>query len=310
VRAVHYINQFFSGIGGEVRADNAPEARLGPVGPGRALQRALGSSAEVVATVTCGDGRFADRAEETAPVVLALIEQFAPDIVVAGPAFAAGRYGLACGRVCLDVTQRLGLPVVTGMHPENVAVELYRRDVLIVPTAATVLGLEEAIERMAGLALKAGRGEPLGPPTVEGYLPQGRRMNSRVDRSASERALEMLLARLRGEPFTSEIPLPRYDRVAPPAALTDLTRARLALVTECGLVPPGNPDRLEWTRARKWLRYSLAGKMDLATGDYEIVHNGYDASFGLEDPNRLLPLDAVRELDSGGRSDPCWTHIT
>jgi glycine reductase len=186
------------------------------------------------------------------------------------------------------------------MHPENAAVEIYRRDVLIVPTTATAVGLEGAIERMARLAIKVGRGEPLGPPRVEGYLPQGRRMNSRVERSASERALEMLLARLRGESFTSEIPLPRYDRVDPPPGLADLTKAGLALVTECGLVPSGNPDRLEWTRASKWLRYGLAGKTDLATGEYEIVHSGYDASFGLEDPDRLVPLDAVRELEQRG----------
>jgi hypothetical protein len=36
------------------------------------------------------------------------------------------------------------------------------------------------------------------------------------------------------------------------------------LVTEGGLVPRGNPDRLEWVRATRWLAYSLAGVDDLA----------------------------------------------
>jgi glycine reductase len=71
---------------------------------------------------------------------------------------------------------------------------------------------------------------------------------------------------------------------------------RLALVTECGLVPPGNPDRLEWVRASTWLRYSLHGAQDLARGDYEVAHGGYDAAFALEDPDRLVPVDALREL--------------
>src|SRR2546427_4344980 len=212
MRAVHYINQFFAGLGGEVRADSPPEARPGPVGPGRILQRALSGSAELVGTVVCGDGRFADRTEETAPVVLALIGQFAPDIVMAGPAFTAGRYGLACGRVCTDVSQHLGCPAVTAMHPENAAVEIYRRDVLIVPTTSTAVGLEDAIEGMARLALKVGRGEPLGPPAVEGYLAQGSRRNSRAEPSGRERALEMPLGRGRGEPLTREVPPPRYDR--------------------------------------------------------------------------------------------------
>ena len=83
------------------------------------------------------------------------------------------------------------------------------------------------------------------------------------------------------------MPLPRYERIPPPAAVADPARMRLALVTECGLVPPGNPDRLEWVRASKWLTYRLDGKQDLARGDYEVAHGGYDAAFAVEDPDRL-----------------------
>jgi glycine reductase len=300
MRIVHYINQFFAGVGGEEKAEAPPEARAGAVGPGRALQQALGADAEVAGTVICGDGRFADRMEETAAEVLALIEKFAPDVVVAGPCFNAGRYGLACGRVCAEVTARLGRPAVTGMYPENAAVEVYRRDVLIVPTGATAASMSEAVRLLARLALKLGRGEPLGPAAVEGYLPRGKRMNARVEGSASVRALDLLLARLRGGPFTTEVPLPRYDAVIPPPPIADPARIRLALVSECGLVPPGNPDRLEWVRASKWLKYSLAGRADLPPGQYEVVHGGYDSARALEDPDRLLPVDALRELERRG----------
>src|SRR5438046_892507 len=82
------------------------------------------------------------------------------------------------------------------------------------------------------LALRLGRGEPLGPAAVEGYLPRGRRMNAWAPVSASERALRLLLGRLRQEPLTTEVELPRYDRVAPPPPIADPTRMRLALVTE------------------------------------------------------------------------------
>ncbi len=300
MRVVHYVNQFFAGIGGEDQANAPPQARPGPVGPGVALQQALGVDAEIVGTVICGDGRFADHEEDTAPAVLALIESFAPDVVVAGPAFSAGRYGLACGRVCRDVERLQGRPAVTAMHPENAAVELYRGDVVIVPTAAAALGMQDAVTALARVTLKLGRGEALGPASVDGYLPRGRRLNARTDASASARALDMLLTRLRGEPFTTEVPLPRYDRVTPPTAIADATRMRLALVTEAGLVPPGNPDRLEWVRATKWLKYPLGAKRDLEAGDYEVVHGGYDAAFAMQDPDRLLPLDAARELERLG----------
>jgi glycine reductase len=253
----------------------------------------------VVSTVVCGDGLFADRPDEIAPRVLGLIEAFAPDVVVAGPAFGAGRYGLACARVCADVTARLGRPALTGMHPDNAAVAVHR-DQIIVPTASSALGMPAAMTAMARLALRLGRGEPLGPADEEGYLPRGRRLNVRAARSASDRALDMLLARLGGAAAATEVPLPRYDRVPPPPAVVDLRRARVALVTEGGLVPRGNPDRLEWVRASRWLSYSLAGVEDLTGIEHDVIHGGYDAAWVREDPDRLLPVDVLREMVASG----------
>lgn len=299
MRIVHYLNQFFAGMGGEDKADTPPQAMPGVIGPGRALQQALGSEAEIVGTVVCGDGLFADRMEQTAPEVLKLIGSFAPDVVVAGPAFNAGRYGLACGRVCADVTRHLGKPTVTGMFKENAAVELHR-ELLIVPTAATALGMKEVMPVIARLVLKLGKGEPLGSAATEGYFPRGRRINERVEGSASSRALELLLARLRRQSFTTELQLPKYEKVAPPAAVADLSRTRLAIVTESGLVPLGNPGRLEWVRASKWFKYSIGGKKRLNPGEYEVIHSGYDAAHTLADPNRMVPVDAVRELVQRG----------
>ena len=39
IKIVHYINQFFAGIGGEEKADIKPEVREGVVGPGAALKQ-------------------------------------------------------------------------------------------------------------------------------------------------------------------------------------------------------------------------------------------------------------------------------
>ena len=58
-RVVHYINQFYAGIGGEEKADHKPEICEAVVDPGTALKAALGSEAEIVATVICGDSYFA-----------------------------------------------------------------------------------------------------------------------------------------------------------------------------------------------------------------------------------------------------------
>src|ERR1700675_4650280 len=180
LRIVHYLNQFFAGIGGEDRAETPPGARAGAVGPGLALQQLLAGEAEIAGTVFCGDGLVADGPDAVVWEIVALIERFAPDVVIAGPAFDAGRYGLACARVCSAVTARLGIPALAAMAPENAAVEIHRREVLIVPTTATALGMKDALTAIAPLALRLGRGETLGPAAVEGYLPRGRRMNART----------------------------------------------------------------------------------------------------------------------------------
>jgi len=39
-------------------------------------------------------------------------------LVIAGPAFNAGRYGTACGAICAAVQQELKIPAVTAMFPE------------------------------------------------------------------------------------------------------------------------------------------------------------------------------------------------
>ena len=76
---------------------------------------------------------------------------------------------------------------------------------------------------------------------------------------------------------------------------------KLALVTEAGCVPQGNPDRLPTRHANVWLRYPLDGVDTLAAGAYESVHAGFDTTAANADPNRLVPLDAVRELEAEGR---------
>ena len=48
MRVVHYLNQFFGGLGGEEVANAPPEVRDGAVGPGRLLERVLGPDSLVV----------------------------------------------------------------------------------------------------------------------------------------------------------------------------------------------------------------------------------------------------------------------
>jgi glycine reductase len=301
IRIVHYLNQFFAGIGGEEHGDAPVGRRSGPVGPGLALQEALGAEARIVATVWCGDNRFHETQAEAVAELLRLVEAERPAVLVAGPAFNAGRYGTACAILGSAAARKLGLPVVSGMFPENPGVEVGRRDVYIVPTGAAAGGMRPAVAAMARLALRLGRGETLGPADAEGHIPRGNRRNFFDARNGAERMVAMLVARLRGETFRTELPLPSFDRVPPAPPIRDLSRARVAIVTEAGVVPQGNPDGLESWRATKWLKYRIAGLDALTSDEYTSVHGGFDTTQIRKDPHRIVPLDVLREIEREGR---------
>jgi glycine reductase len=300
LRVVHYLNQFFAGVGGEERADMTPSSRDGAVGPGLALNYALGEAGRVIGTVYCGDNYMAQETEAATAEIVALIERFTPDVVIAGPAFGSGRYGLACGRVCTAVQERLQVPAVTGVHRDSPAAEAYRGKVLMASTSATAAGMGDAIPAMVRLAVKLASQEQLGPANEEGYVPTGRRENAFSGKTAAERAVEMLLRKLRGEDPKTEWPLPRYDRVTPAPPLEHPDRATIALVTEGGIVRRGNPEKLESGWASKWLRYDIAGDTSMSAQKYESIHGGFDTTAASAEPNRMVPLDVVRELEREG----------
>lgn len=300
-RIVHYMNQFFGGIGGEEKADVRPESRDGALGPGVAFSRALEGKAEIVGTVICGDGYFAENMDKASQEIVAEIAKFQPDAVITGPAFNAGRYGTACGAVAEAVSRELKIPALSGMYQENPGVDLYRKTVVIVPTSDNARGIKDAVPAMSRILLKMLAGEELGTPKEEGYFERGIRVNMFHHRTGAERAVAMLMAKMKGEAFETEYPMPVFDRVSPAAALKDLKHARIALVTDGGIVPRGNPDRIEASSATKYATYSFEGQ-DSATAElYQTAHGGYDPTYANEDPNRVLPLDVLRDMEREGK---------
>jgi len=299
-RAVHYLNQFFGQIGGEDKAGAEPLARSGPVGPGVLFQELLGPDVDIVATVICGDNYFNEHLEEATQRVLDLMTICGPDLVLGGPAFNAGRYGIACGAVCAAVVNRLKIPAVAGMFSENPGVELSRKTVYIVETKGTTAGMREAAQRMSRLAGKLVTGESLGSPEEEGYFARGVRRNCFATETGAARAVTMLLRKLKGEPFSTEYLLPVFDRVEPLPPVKAISAISLALITSGGIVPRGNPDRVEASSATKYGKYDIRGLTRLTPESHETAHGGYDPTYANADPNRVLPLDVARDLEREG----------
>ncbi|EKX92837.1 glycine reductase, B domain protein [Peptostreptococcus anaerobius VPI 4330 = DSM 2949] len=154
IRVVHYVNQFFAGIGGEEKADVEPKVleELPPVSV--QLNAKLGEEFEVVGTVVCGDGYFNENIDEASEEVLAMVKGFDPQLFIAGPAFNAGRYGVACGTITSVVKNALEIPCLTGMYIENPGADMYKKELYIVETANSAAGMRKALPKMAKLAAK------------------------------------------------------------------------------------------------------------------------------------------------------------
>ena len=297
-KVIHYINQFFANIGGEEKADTLPLISEGAVGPGRALLLAFNGEADIVKTIVCGDSYYAEHEEDAKKTILKWVEEEKPDLFIAGPSFNAGRYGYACGSISKAVKE-LGIPVLTGMYPENPGAD-FKNDVYILETSNSAAGMKDIIPKMAKFALKLLKKEHIGSYKEEGYLNQGIRTNFFSNERGSKRAVDMLVKKLNNEEFVTEYEMPTFDRVEPNKAVLDLSKAKVALCTSGGIVPKGNPDHIESSSASHYGEYSLDGIDYLTSESHETAHGGYDPVYANENPNRVLPVDVLRDLEKEG----------
>lgn len=305
MKAILYLNQFFGQVGGEELADYEPEIREGCVGAAMALQQALGNEVTVTHTVICGDNFMGSRTEEAIERILGFLADKEFDIFFAGPAFRAGRYGAACGHICDAVQQKFGVPVITSMNDENPGVEMYRSKMVIFKGGPSAASMRKDMPVMAKYGLKLLKGEALLPAEQEGYFGRGIRDQIWLDPpvTAADRVIDMLLKKIKGEPYQSELVIPKSDRapIAPAISPEELSKIEVALVTSGGIVPVGNPDRIQSASATKWGKYDISGLDDLKKGEYMTIHAGFDPAAANNDSDVIVPLDAMRAYQKEGK---------
>ncbi len=298
-KVLYYVNQFFGQIGGEDKAGMEPEYKKETIGPALGFQGLLGDEGEVVGTLICGDNYFNENKEKALEYILKIAKEENPDIIVAGPAFNAGRYGMACAGVVEAIVDQLNIPAVTGMYIENPGVDPAKAKSIVVEVSDSAAGMRKALPKMASIVKKLMSGEELGMPDDEGYIAQGKRLTVFSEKRGSRRAVDMLLARFNEEEFETELPMPVFDTVEPAAAIKDLKGATIALVTTGGMVPHGNPDRIQSASAQIWGKYDVSEREGLV-GEYCTIHGGFDPVYANEIPDRIAPLDMLKEFKKEG----------
>ena len=294
-KILYYVNQFFGQIGGEDKADIEPRLVEGSVGPALAFNN-LVQGGEVTHTLICGDNYFNENLELAQQFVMEAYDQIKPDLVVAGPAFNAGRYGMACAGVVNTLKDKT--TVLTGMYHENPAVEQCRTHAYIIPTGDSAADMRKTMPKMVELANKLLAGQEVSAEE-DCFMVQGRRLTVISDKIGALRATEMLLKRLKGQDFETELPMPEFDYVDAALPISDMANATIALVTTGGIVPEGNPDHLQSASAQKWVKYDISDLKELA-GRFVTIHGGFDPVYANEKADRVAPLDELTRLKEKG----------
>ena len=212
---VHVVNQFFAGLGGEDKAGMPVGVIEGSAGAARGLQLQLGADAKIACTIYYGDNYFHEHKEDAIKAILDAVRSAQPQTLVAGPAFNSGRYGVSCVEVCNAIANELEISCVTAMHEDNPGIGTYlgfaNSRVYCLPTAETAAGMTDALKRLAKFAVRLAHGETVGSAQREGYIARGIRRLEQTDRPGAERAIEMLLKKIKNEPFESELPMEVWD---------------------------------------------------------------------------------------------------
>lgn len=300
MKAIHYINQFFGQIGGENAADSTPVIYDNIIGCSNILN-SLMPHITVTKTIVCGDNYITGHSEKALEKIFEQLDKEKFDIFFAGPAFLAGRYGIGCGIICKAVANRYNVPVLTSMHEENPGVDQYSKYGYIFRGGRKATFIKEDIGRMAMFAEKIATGEELLPAAKEKYFPRGIRREISADKMATERVIDMLLKKIKGESFETELPIPKMDKIPPATALKSLKEATIALVSSSGIVPVDNPDHIQSASAQKWGKYKIAGMDSLPKNEFKTIHAGLDPAAMCEVPDRGVPLDAMRAYEQEGK---------
>ena len=306
-KVIYYVNQFFGGIGGEDTADFEPEIRAEAVGPAMAANEAL-QDAEVTHTVICGDNFMGSNTDEALERIAQMLEGKEMDLFIAGPAFQAGRYGVACGNVCKMVGEKFGVPTLTSMNVENPGVEMFKKDTIIMDGANAAAKMRKDMKNMMAVANKILAGEELEGPAAEGYFASGKRVEKFLEdtreNTAAYRGVQMLIKKIKGEDYQTELVIPKKDLVPVAEPINNLSEATIAMVTTGGIVPVDNPDRIQSASATRWGRYDVTGLEKLPNRDangYKTIHAGFDPAAADATPDVIMPIDAMRAYEKEGK---------
>lgn len=143
-------------------------------------------------------------------------------------------------------------------------------------------------------------GEPIGTPEDEQYYAKGKRVNIFREKNGAERAVDMLLAKVKGEPYKTELEISTYEKVEPSRPHCRPQQGQDRPLHHRRAWSPWQPrPHGGGLSAKFWKEYPVEGDT-LESGKWESVHAGFDPVYANNDPNRVAPYDMLKMLEKEG----------
>ena len=208
------------------------------------------------------------------------------------------------------VQSKLGFRLSRAMSEENPGVDLYRDKLYIVDSGTSIAKLRDVIGKMAEL------GKELGRQFDDRTAGRRRLSAARLDAGSICRANRRAPAGGHGLGKNGGKAVAIGDAGDLLCARTDAGGGKRFIESQSDV------DYRWWAGAQRKSRTGLkaqprlAGDLtdrendDLRGEDYEISHGGYDPQFVQEDPDRLVPLDAMREMEGSVSSASCTMNLS
>ena len=110
----------------------------------------------------------------------------------------------------------------------------------------------------------------------------------------------MLLNKLAGRSFVTEIPIESLEAIPVPPRIANPGDIHLALVSSAGVNPPGNPAGFTVGKNTRWGKFSIEKLSSMKGAKWDVIHSGYNTAFMRDTPNCGVPLDVCREMEREG----------
>jgi sarcosine reductase len=135
------------------------------------------------------------------------------------------------------------------------------------------------------------------PGDIYHMLPE---TNVVMEKNGAERAVQMVMDKIAKKPIKTEVRLDVYPPIKPPPAVKDVSKAKIALVSSTGLWPVGAP-KFQPIFCDQFITHNIKGLSSFDAKAYGILHFGYQQTWARQNPNRLIALPELRQLEAQGK---------